>query len=85
MMRGKLPPSELLEIIKSNNSLRFSKIFAKGNNFNFCQNIILFDFVHIYFKNKGKTQRDKSLYFNKLKFAVLTYLCNLRTKFYNDL
>ena len=42
MRRGKTPPSELiLEIIKSNNSLRFLKEFGKGDHFYFCQNVIL--------------------------------------------
>ena len=45
MMRGKSPPSELiLEVIKSNKSLRFLTEFGMGDNFYFCQNIILFYF-----------------------------------------
>ena len=44
IIRGKSPPSEfILEIIKSNNSLRFLKQFGKGD-FYFYLNIILFYF-----------------------------------------
>ena len=49
MMRWKSPPSELvLEIIKSKNSLKIFKEFGKGDNFYFCQNIILFYFSRLF-------------------------------------
>ena len=49
MMRGKSSPPELiLEVIRSNNSLRFLKDFGKGDNFYFCRNIILFDFSRLF-------------------------------------
>jgi len=49
MMHGKSPPSELiLEVIKSNNSLRFFKEFGKGDNLYFCKNIILFIFSRLF-------------------------------------
>ena len=71
MMRGKSPPSALLEIIKSNNSLRFLKEFGKGDNYYFCQNII-----DIHFNKKSKTHHKKdktphkkSLYFTNIKIC----------------
>ena len=66
MMRGKSPPPELiLEVIKSKNSLRFLKEFGKGDHFYLCQNIIF----HVYFDKNGKTQHNKSLYFNTIKIC----------------
>ena len=60
MMRRKSLSSELffIDIMKSNNSLIFLKELGKGDNFYFCQNIILFYFFQVYFNKKGKPQVD---------------------------
>ena len=73
MMRGKSPPSELLEIIKSNNSLRFIKEFAKGDNFYFCQNIILFDFFTFILIIRAKLSIISLFISIILKFAIFTH------------
>ena len=58
MMREKSPPSELiLEIIKSEKSLRFLKEFGKGYTFYFCQNIILFLFSHLFKKGQNSAYK----------------------------
>ena len=77
MMRGKSPPSELLEIIKSNNSLRFIKEFSKGDNFYLCQNIILFDFFMFILIKRAKLIQISLFNSITLKFAILTHHCNL--------
>ena len=86
MMRGKSPPSELLlEIIKSNNSLRFLKQFGKGDNFNFCQNIILFYYFTFILIKRAKLNIISLFILIKLKFAIFTRQCSFRTKFYNEI
>ena len=75
MMCGKSSPSELiLKVINSNNSLRFLKEFEKGDNFYFCQNIILFHFFTFILIIKGKTQPSINLFILiTLKFAIFTH------------
>ena len=71
MMRGKSPPSEfILEIIKSNNSLRFLKEVGKGDNFYFCQNIILFYFFTFILIKRAKLSIIGLFISITLKFAI---------------
>ena len=74
-MRGLSPPSELiLEILKSNNSLRFLKEFGKGNNFYFCQNnIILFYFFTFILIKRAKLGIISLFISITLKFAIFTH------------
>ena len=73
LMRGKSPLSEfILEIIKSNNSLKNFKEFGKGDNFILSKYYFVL-FLHVYFNEKGKTKKIGLFITITLKFAILTH------------
>ena len=67
MMREKSPPSEdLLEKIKSNNSLGF-KEHVEREKISFLTKIIILSYLFTYILiNRTKTQQNKSYFFNKI-------------------
>ena len=86
MMFGKSqPPQLILEIIKSNNFLSFSKEHGNGDEFIIVK-ILFFKNYFTFILIKRELLCKISLFISlTFKFALFTHHCNLRTKFYNEM